>query len=94
MGVRVRSMMMTLSLYHLLHVLEVGDIAWNSDPALVLKSIFFLGFLQKLLEERVVYVCNGYHTALLFLSLPNGEGKVALGHFLVKLLSFLPPQLQ
>ncbi|GLJ44455.1 hypothetical protein SUGI_0932700 [Cryptomeria japonica] len=90
---RVRST--TLSLYDLLHMLEVGDFAWNSDPALVLKPIFFLSFLKKLLEERVVYVCHGYHTPLLFLSVPNREGKVALGRFLVKLLiSFLPSQPQ
>ncbi|GLJ44458.1 hypothetical protein SUGI_0932830 [Cryptomeria japonica] len=85
---------MILTMDDLQHVMEVGDIAWNSDPSLVLKPIFFCGLLKKLLEERVIYVGSRYHTSLLFLSMPNAEGKASLGHILVKLISSFPPQLQ
>jgi hypothetical protein len=37
-----------------LHVLEVRDIARNDDGALLLKSIFLLGFLEEFLEQRMV----------------------------------------
>lgn len=82
------------SVNEILHILENRDLAWNSNGALLFKSVFFLGLLKQLLEERVVDVYHRYNESALLFALSNVNGEAALGHILVKLLSFPETQMQ
>lgn len=51
---------------------KLFNVAWNGDGTLVIKSILFLSFLQKMHEKWMVDVHHRYHKSLtLFLSLSH-----------------------
>lgn len=71
-----------------LNVLEVRDMTRNSDGALLLKSIFLLGFLEKLLEQRMVDIHHRYYeTLLLFSFAAHVDRHAALGNDLVQIVT-------
>jgi hypothetical protein len=74
-----------------LNVLEIGDMARNGYGALVLKSIFLLGFLEKFLEQRMVYIHHRYYKTLQFFPFTaHAHCHAALGNVqLVKIARFL-----
>jgi hypothetical protein len=74
-----------------LDVLEIGDMTRNGNGALVLKSIFFLGFLEKFPEKRMVYIHHRYYKTLPFFPFTaHVHGHAALGNVqLVKIARLL-----
>ncbi|PON71994.1 hypothetical protein PanWU01x14_068360 [Parasponia andersonii] len=74
---------------------ELIHVARNGDRALLIESVLFLGFLEKLHEERVVDVDNRNNEPLsLFLSLSNHHGQTPLwdifhDHFFVLLMMMM-----
>lgn len=71
-----------------LNVLEIRDMARNRDGALLLKSIFLFGFLEKFLKQRMVYIHHRYYeTLLLFSCAAHVDGHAALGNGLVKIVT-------
>jgi len=73
-----------------LNILEIRDMARDGDGALLLKSIFLLGFLEKLLEQWMVYIHHRYYkTLLLFSFTAHIHGHAALGNVLVEIVALL-----
>ncbi|KAL5538336.1 hypothetical protein UlMin_024264 [Ulmus minor] len=63
--------------------------ARNSDGALLIKSILFLSFFEKLHEERMVDVDNRNHKPLLFFALSNQDCQTPLWDVLELFMIFL-----
>jgi len=73
-----------------LHILEVRDLARNGDGALLLKSIFLLGFVEEFLEQRMVYIhCRYYKTLMFFSFTAHVYRDAALWNILVKIVRLL-----
>ncbi|WRX16910.1 hypothetical protein QQP08_009397 [Theobroma cacao] len=96
--VMVVVMVMMLVLFfidHALNIAELLHVARDGDGALLIESVLFLGFLQKLHEERVVDIDHWDHKPLLLLPLTYQDCQTPLWNIFQKkfcLISKLTPE--
>lgn len=87
--VMVVVMVMMLVLFfidHALNIAELLHVARDGDGALLIESVLFLGFLQKLHEERVVDIDHWDHKPLLLLPLTYQDCQTPLWNIFQVLL--------
>jgi len=73
-----------------LHVLKIGNLAWDGDGALLPESKFLFSFLEEFLEQRMVYIQHRYYKTLQFFSFTaHVHGHAALGNTLVNIVPLL-----